>query len=128
VIAGPNGSGKSTLTERVDLEGRGLLLVPDEIARTAGNHGPASIVPPRDKMVRVEKVVRIFNSFEEADAADVEQDARSAPEQRIATVLELQTRIYPMPLNKDLREFIESLNSNGVKYLIVGAFAVAWYG
>ena len=33
-----------------------------------------------------------------------------------------------MPLNKDLREFIESLNSNGVEYLVVGAFAVAWYG
>lgn len=33
-----------------------------------------------------------------------------------------------MPLNKDLREFVESLNSNKVDYLIVGAFAVAWYG
>jgi len=33
-----------------------------------------------------------------------------------------------MPLSKDLREFVESLNSNGVEYLIVGAFAVAWYG
>jgi hypothetical protein len=33
-----------------------------------------------------------------------------------------------MPLNRDLREFIESLNSSGVEYLVVGAFAVAWYG
>jgi hypothetical protein len=33
-----------------------------------------------------------------------------------------------MPLNKDLREFVESLNSNKVDYLVVGAFAVAWYG
>ena len=33
-----------------------------------------------------------------------------------------------MQLTKDLREFIELLNSNGVEYLIVGAFAVAWYG
>ena len=33
-----------------------------------------------------------------------------------------------MPLNKDLREFIELLNSNGVEYLVVGAFAVAWHG
>jgi hypothetical protein len=33
-----------------------------------------------------------------------------------------------MPLNKDLREFIECLNSNRVEYLIVGAFAVSWYG
>jgi hypothetical protein len=33
-----------------------------------------------------------------------------------------------MPLHKDLREFVESLNSAGVDYLIVGAFAVAWHG
>ncbi len=33
-----------------------------------------------------------------------------------------------MPLNKDLREFVELLNSNEVEYLVVGAFAVAWHG
>ena len=33
-----------------------------------------------------------------------------------------------MQLNKDLREFIELLNSSGVEYLVVGAFAVAWHG
>lgn len=33
-----------------------------------------------------------------------------------------------MPIHKDLREFIESLNSARVEYLIVGAFAVAWHG
>jgi hypothetical protein len=33
-----------------------------------------------------------------------------------------------MPLNKDLREFIELLNSNGAEYLVVGAFAVAFHG
>ena len=33
-----------------------------------------------------------------------------------------------MRLNKDLCEFIALLNSNGVEYLVVGAFAVAWYG
>lgn len=33
-----------------------------------------------------------------------------------------------MPIHKDLRQFIESLNSNGVDYLIVGAYAVAWHG
>ena len=30
-----------------------------------------------------------------------------------------------MPLSKDLREFIECLNSNEVEYLIVGALAVS---
>ncbi len=33
-----------------------------------------------------------------------------------------------MPLSKDLREFIECLNSNRVDYLIVGALAVSWHG
>ncbi|MGH9325798.1 MAG: hypothetical protein ACRD2B_03800 [Terriglobia bacterium] len=33
-----------------------------------------------------------------------------------------------MPLPKDWRAFIESLNSNGVEYLIVGAVALAYHG
>jgi hypothetical protein len=33
-----------------------------------------------------------------------------------------------MPLQKDLREFIESLNSHHVEYLIVGAFALGFHG
>ena len=33
-----------------------------------------------------------------------------------------------MPLNRDLRGFVGLLNSNGVEYLIAGAFAVAFHG
>lgn len=33
-----------------------------------------------------------------------------------------------MPLNSDLREFLESLNSNEVKYLVVGGYAVGFHG
>jgi hypothetical protein len=33
-----------------------------------------------------------------------------------------------MLLNSDLREFIASLNSNKVEYLVVGAFALAFHG
>jgi hypothetical protein len=33
-----------------------------------------------------------------------------------------------MPLNKDLRELLGLLHSNGVEYLVVGAFAVAFHG
>jgi hypothetical protein len=33
-----------------------------------------------------------------------------------------------MPLQRDLREFIESLNFHHVEYLIVGAFALAFHG
>jgi len=33
-----------------------------------------------------------------------------------------------MILNKDFREFIELLNSNDVRYLIVGGYALALHG
>jgi hypothetical protein len=33
-----------------------------------------------------------------------------------------------MQIQKDLREFIELLNSNEVEFLVVGAFAVAYHG
>ena len=33
-----------------------------------------------------------------------------------------------MLLSKDLREFVECLNSNRVEYLVVGALAVSWHG
>jgi len=33
-----------------------------------------------------------------------------------------------MILNKDFREFIQSLNDNEVKYLVVGGYAVAFHG
>ena len=43
----------------------------------------------------MEKVVRIFRSFEDAEGSDVTEDLRMTPEQRIAVLLELQQRIYP---------------------------------
>ena len=43
----------------------------------------------------MEKVVRIFKSFADADAADAEEDRNMSPERRIEILLELQTRIYP---------------------------------
>ena len=33
-----------------------------------------------------------------------------------------------MQLSKDLREFVELLNSRKIKYLLVGGHAVAWHG
>lgn len=33
-----------------------------------------------------------------------------------------------MDLHEDLKELLRSLNSTGVEYLIIGAFAVAYYG
>jgi predicted ABC-type ATPase len=56
LIAGPNGSGKSTLTEWVDLEGRGLLLDPDAIARTIHPAAPrlAAIAAGREMLQRID--------------------------------------------------------------------------
>jgi len=50
--------------------------------------------PRRAKIAVMEKVARIFKSFAEADAADVEEDLRMPPEQRISILLELQTRYF----------------------------------
>jgi len=33
-----------------------------------------------------------------------------------------------MALNQDFKEFIQSLNDNGVRYLVVGGYAVAFHG
>ena len=33
-----------------------------------------------------------------------------------------------MELNQDFKEFFQSLNANGVRYLVVGGFAVALHG
>jgi len=33
-----------------------------------------------------------------------------------------------MPFPEDWRQFIESLNSSGVEYLVVGAVALAYHG
>jgi len=33
-----------------------------------------------------------------------------------------------MKIHKDLREFIKLLNSNNVQYLVIGAYALAYYG
>ena len=33
-----------------------------------------------------------------------------------------------MELNQDFREFIRLLNEKGVKYLVVGGYAVAYHG
>lgn len=43
----------------------------------------------------MEKVVRVFHSFSEADAADAAEDRSMTPEQRVAMVFELRERLYP---------------------------------
>jgi hypothetical protein len=43
----------------------------------------------------MEKVIRVFDSFHEADAADADEDRDMTPERRVAMVLELRERLYP---------------------------------
>ena len=43
----------------------------------------------------MEKVARIFSSFKDADAADVEEDLKMTPGERVALVIELRERVYP---------------------------------
>jgi len=43
----------------------------------------------------MDKVIRIFDSFEEADAADAKEDLDMTPERRVAMVFELRDRLYP---------------------------------
>jgi hypothetical protein len=43
----------------------------------------------------VEKVVRVFNTFEEADAADALSRAQMTPQQRAGIFFELRERVYP---------------------------------
>lgn len=65
MIAGPNGSGKSTLTEWVDLEGRGLLVDPDLIARMLSESNPrgVAIAAGRQALRRIADCLNRKESF-----------------------------------------------------------------
>jgi hypothetical protein len=63
----------------------------------------------------VEKAVRLFRSFEEADQADLKERMRMTPQERMRV---METLRPPMPLSKDLCEFLGCLNVNDVDYLI----------
>jgi hypothetical protein len=43
----------------------------------------------------MEKVVRVFNSFDEADAANREEHAQMTPEQRAEIFFQLRERAHP---------------------------------
>jgi hypothetical protein len=50
----------------------------------------------------MEKVVRIFDSFEEADAADARRRAQMTPEQRVDIFFALRERAHPDAFNEGL--------------------------
>lgn len=53
------------------------------------------LLPVSTYNLRVEKKVRIFSSFEEADDADARDYMAMSPEQRIQIVIELRDRLHP---------------------------------
>jgi len=50
------------------------------------------VIAIKDKIGAVEKIVRIFRSFEEADAADDHARQDMSPEQRVEVFLAIQQR------------------------------------
>ena len=78
----------------------------------------------------MERVLQVFNSFAEAEEADRKYYKSLTPAQRIEILLVLRSLIKR---NDDeprgrLKRVIELLNALKVRYIIVGAFAVAYHG
>ena len=77
----------------------------------------------------MEKIVHKFRSFEEADNADYDYYRRLSGNEKLQLLLDLIMPENQMrPLSSDLREFIHLLNTKSVKYVIVGAWALAFHG
>jgi len=92
----------------------------------------------------LKKVVRIFNSFKEAEAYDIQQQISMTPAERLAAAAELKKRVYgtktidvkimaPKKIttahfSRDTQEFLVLLDKHRVKYLIVAGAAVIYYG
>ena len=51
--------------------------------------------PPTGYNVSVEKAVRVFASFEDADEADARYDAAMSSEERLTILIELRDRRHP---------------------------------
>lgn len=76
------------------------------------------------------KVVNKFKSFEESERANRRYYAGLTPQQRLDILFDsiAAHRDEQNEAAKGLREFIGLLNSEGVKYVVVGGYAVAFHG
>ena len=54
----------------------------------------------------MEKKVRLFHSFEEAEKADREYDASLTPEQRIEITLELIRQAHPQAVGQGIKRVV----------------------
>ena len=80
-------------------------------------------------MKQMDKVVAKFASHAEARKADREYYLSLTPAERIDILLTLVERPErrSLRLAKDLSEFIRSLNSHDVEYVVVGGYALAFH-
>jgi hypothetical protein len=78
----------------------------------------------------VQPIVAKFRTFGEAEEATREYYRKLSPGERLEILFQLRALTHKegdAPSGR-LARFIESLNSNGVEYLIVGAVALAYHG
>ena len=78
----------------------------------------------------VQPIVAKFRTFGEAEEATREYYRKLSPGERLEILFQLRALAHKegdAPSGR-LARFIESLNSNGVEYLIVGAVALAYHG
>jgi hypothetical protein len=76
----------------------------------------------------MEKRIRIFRSFAEAEAAEDEAYSRMTPQRRLQILIELHNSAYQEVAIQSWREYLEALQQDQVEFLLVGAVAVAWHG
>src|SRR5882724_512788 len=75
--------------------------------------------------------VRVFHSFAEADAADKEWWLRIPPNERVALTLQLSKELFGMKVelpDENFEDLLRAFSANGVRFLIVGAYALALHG
>ena len=78
----------------------------------------------------MQPIVAKFRTFGEAEEATREYYRKLSPGERLEILFQLRALAHKegdAPSGR-LARFIESLNSNGVEYLIVGAVALAYHG
>jgi hypothetical protein len=71
----------------------------------------ASPLPLTNYNVAVEKTVRVFRSFDDADTADALDDASLSAEQRLRILFELRDLRHPDAAEPDVEQGLASLSS-----------------
>ncbi|MGC9969161.1 MAG: hypothetical protein ABSE56_01100 [Bryobacteraceae bacterium] len=72
-----------------------LVLLPMVNRRLAGPADSAGQTRPADYNVSVEKKVRVYASFQDADEADARADAAMSCQERLNTLIELRDSRHP---------------------------------